>query len=285
MSGSRSPSTHRHTIAGLAVALAAASVWWGAGCDRLSDRPRSAGKVELPALETPMAVARALSTWHMERRYGLLEQFVQPDQRRVLEDTLMAFDRVLQANDRAQHRLIDMHNESVAGEFDLGNIADNMGLFSRNVNFRSERIDGDKAVVIVQVLDRVPLEQYRFVRRQDRWIYTPDAPISDMHTLINELAKGVEEFEYQLENRDLSIEQVRSEFRYRVWPRMRDIRSAMSTPRPTTTSQPTTTSGPTTMSGPTTTSGPTTAPGPTTSTSNRASQPSLPRKRATPSER
>jgi hypothetical protein len=233
------PGRHRLGIIVLGVWCAAAS-WLSTGCERLADYARARKAPDLPALETPIAVARALNAWHQEGRYKLFAYCVDDAQRVVLENTLMAFNRLLVANERAQRRLTEMHDELVASEYDLGYMANSMGLFSRDVAFQSERIDGDRAVVVAQVADRVPLEQYRFVRVADRWIYTPDKPIPELPELISNLAGGVEEFAYQLEQRDLTLAEICSEFRYRVWVRMREIRGHLPSSQPSQTSAPAT---------------------------------------------
>jgi len=230
---------------GLIGVLVWACVWFCGGCDgsdgssSRSKEPASAAGVDPSSLSTPLGVARALGAWHREGRYRLLEQYVAGEQRVLLVDTLMAFDRLFSANDRARRRIVAMHNEMVAAEFDLSGLADHLGLFSRVVDFRGERVDGDRAVVAAQVAERVPLDEFELVHRGGRWIYAPQAPIPLFAELVRELAVGAEHFANQLDGEFLSVEQIRSEFRHRVLRRLRQIRSALATPRPGAASKPT----------------------------------------------
>ncbi len=230
-------SCYRRGLTVVVVIAVCASAWWSGGCRGRDGSPGSDAEADDASPETPLAVAGHLRDWHRERRYRLLEPYVEPEQRVLLVDTLMAFNRFLEANERSQRRLWAMHGERVGVEFDLSHLADAMGLFSPDVEFRSERIDGNQAVLSVQVAGRVPLEEHQFVRRDRRWVYAPESPIPSLPELIHELAAGMEEFTRQLEKGDLSVARVRSEFRHRVYRRIRKIRSALPGPQPSTTSR------------------------------------------------
>jgi len=189
---------------------------------------------------TPIDVAKKLRSLHQQRRYIVLEKWVVAEQRTLLVDTLMALDRLFEANERAKQILASRHGEMVAAEFDLGGLYDHIGLFSRFVDFKGGRSDGDRATVLAQVSSRIPFEEYHFVRREGRWVYAPQAPLPSLPQLIRDLAAGLEMFAGQLERGALSVEQVRSEFHHRVFRRMREIREKLPSSQPAATSQPTT---------------------------------------------
>jgi hypothetical protein len=215
----------RHGVTSVAAVTMAACL--AAGCTRREPSTASAGESDPTGLDTPLVVARALRAWHHDRRYLALERYVVPEQRVLLVDSLMAFNRLLGANERAQRLITAMHNERVAAEFSLSRLANTMGLFSQDVEFRGERIDGDHAVVTAQVAGTVPLEEFDFVRRGDRWIYAPESPLASLPDLVHKVADGVERFIAQLEGRQLTVNQIRSEFRHRVSNRLRAIQSAL----------------------------------------------------------
>jgi hypothetical protein len=173
---------------------------------------------------------------HQQRKYLLLGGLVVPERRTLLVDTLMALDRLFEANARAKRAVISMHGEMVATEFDLGGLADDIGLFSRYVELGGERLDGERATVLAQVSGRIPLDEFRFVRREGRWLYAPQTPIHSLPRIIRELAAGIEMFAAQLERGGLSVEQIRSEFHHRVFRKVRDIREQLPGSRPTTAS-------------------------------------------------
>ncbi|MBN1344500.1 MAG: hypothetical protein JXQ73_17555 [Phycisphaerae bacterium] len=196
------------------------------GCERGPSSNSEHG--DQAALDSPLGVATALRTWHRQGRYRELDEYVVTDQRALMVDTLMALSRMLQANDRAQRLLVAHHGEMLAADFDLSLLADHLGLFSRNVEFCSERIDGDRAIVSAQVAGRVPLEEYRFLRQQGRWVYAPASPMPSLPDLIRQLAVGLELFAGAIENQSLSPKQVHSEFKHRVVTRVKRIRSALN---------------------------------------------------------
>lgn len=190
-------------------------------------------------MDTPLAVAKALREWHEEERYRLFDPYVLPGQEVPLVDTLMAFSRLLRANDRARRRITTVHDEVVAAEFDLSEMANHMGLFSRDVEFRSERIDGNQAVIVAQVADQVPLEKYTFVLHEGRWVYAPGLPPPSVPAQVRELAAGMEQFADHLEGVSRSVDEIRSRFRHRVLRRLRAVQAADTDARAAVTSRPT----------------------------------------------
>jgi len=181
-----------------------------------------------------MDTARMLRSFHQKQKYRLMESLVAPEQRVVLIDTLLAMDRLFAVNDRSQRRITLLHGERVAGEFDLGGLADDIGLFSRHVELRGERVDGDRAIVLAQVSNRLPLEEFRFVRIENRWLYAPEAPLPSLPNLLNDLASGLEMLTFQLERNEYTVEQIRSDFHHRVFRRMNKIGMNLATTQPTT---------------------------------------------------
>jgi hypothetical protein len=204
-----------------------------AGCSRQDPYAAQSGSGNPAGSRSPLDVARALRSLHQQRRYLPLARLVVPEQRTLLVDTLMALDRLFEANERAKRAVISMHGEMVATEFDLGGLADEIGLFSRYVELSGERLDGDRATVLAQVSGRIPLDEFRFVRRDGRWLYSPQAPIPSLPRIVRELAAGIEMFAAQLERGGLSVEQIRSEFYHRVFRRVREIREQLPSSRPT----------------------------------------------------
>ena len=212
--------------------------WSLGGCGRREGGASADGEQAESPPATPLAVARTLRAWHQDRRYRLLERNVAPEQRVLLVDTLMAFNRLAAANERAQSRLIELGYDREAREFDLSGLDGHLGLFSRSARFCNERIDGDRAVVSAQALNQVALEEFRFARRDGRWVYVPDAPMPSLPALVRELAEGMEQFARQIEHPKPTAKEIRSEFVHRVVRSMRSIRRALPTSSPTTSSKP-----------------------------------------------
>ncbi len=196
------------------------------GC---SDDPRSASsRADGEALASPLQVAEALRVWHRQRRYRLFEGWVVPEQRMLLEDTLMAFGRLLDANARAQEVLVAEHGEFVAANYDLGSLANSLGFFSEDAVFRGERIDGDRATVVVQVADRLPLEEFRFVRHKGRWVFAPSGPLPELPQRVSELVKGLDEFAEAVQRGPMDLKDVKLAFSRHVVRRQEAIRKALT---------------------------------------------------------
>ena len=214
-------SLRRSVAAGLVVLGLLGS---SGGCNRREGAAVPNGERADSMPTTPLAVARMLCAWHRDHRYRLLEQYVAPEQRVLLVDTLMAFNRLAAANKRAQDRLDELGYDREARAFNLTEFDERLGLFSRGTHFHSERIDGDRAVVTAQAPGQVALDEFRFDRRGGRWVYVPDAPMPSLPSLVRKLAGGVEEFARQIERPNPTPKQVRSEFVHRVVRSMRSIR-------------------------------------------------------------
>lgn len=207
------------------LCLAVATVGCREGADSTSEPVGPDGAV----LDSPLKVAEALRSWHQDRRYRLFEGWVLPDHRVFLVDTLMAFGRLLDANARAQEVLAAKHGELTAAEYNLGALANCLGFFSRDAVFRGERIDGDQAVVIVQVADQVPMEEYRFVRQQGRWVYAPTDPLALLPRLVVELTEGVDQFIDAVRREEMDLKDVKLAFSRHVGRRQEAIRRTLST--------------------------------------------------------
>lgn len=216
--------------------MAACSAWLMVGLCSGCNSKDAAGQAGPPA--SPVDVAKTLRALQRERKYMQFGTHVVLGQRGLLVDTLMAIDRLLDANRRAQQRIAALHGEMVAGEFDLSGLEDHIGLFSRFVEFSGERLEGDRAVVVAQVSNRLPHEEYQFVLQDGRWLYAPSSPNPELPGLIGSLASSVEVCARELERGDLTLEEIRSEFAGRVFRKVKAMRDAVSVARPATSTLP-----------------------------------------------
>ncbi len=210
------------------------------GCDRAAEQSATSRPGSPSEMQSPLAVAQRLNEWHHARQYRNVEAWIVPEQDALLVDTLMAFNGLLDANRRAQERIAELYDEAAAKEFDLGELSDHLGMFSRNVSFRGERIDGNRAVVTVQVADRVPLEEYHFTRRDGRWLYAPQGSVRDMPKMVGRLADGMEDFARGLQLGDVSLQEIRSDYRHLVLGRLEAVREVLAASPESATSTPAT---------------------------------------------
>ena len=73
--------------------------------------------------------------------------------------------------------------------FDRSQVANVIGVFSNDVEVLDQRIRGQVAVVTVQVAGRVPLDEVKLLRREDRWLIQTDPPIPGVADELRRLAQ------------------------------------------------------------------------------------------------
>ena len=112
----------------------------------------------------------------------------------------MAMDRLLQAATQLQQTAEQRLGPAAAVVCDISDLADYLGPFSRNVQIVSTRIEGDTAIVVYQVGERVPVERAEVRRMAGRWRYMPDEPDYALPTLLLQLTDAMIHLHSQAES-------------------------------------------------------------------------------------
>lgn len=181
----------------LAVVLSALVVV--VSCDR-ADTARSASAAKEDNLRSvadaadasdlsPIEVVRRVHEYRLAGRLGLVAQHVLPDQRPHVLQLIRAVDRLLQANQALQAAVTNHIGPASAEGFDRSQVANIIGVFSNEVEILDQRLDGEVAVVTVQVARRVPLDEVTLVRLEDRWLIQTDPPIPGVADELRRLAE------------------------------------------------------------------------------------------------
>lgn len=195
------------------------------GCDRSRPATPSA---DVTQLDSPRAVYEQLRRWHAGHSYLSMMPWIHPSSRDEVVELLVAVDELMLANTSAQVAITQSCSGIDPKAFDMSEIGNRLDLFSRDAVFVGERIAGDKAVVTVQVAERLPLKQLRFERHEERWVYVP-GPLSHALTeSIRLLAKGMNRFATVIAKGTCSPEDVNSEFRYRVLSRLEAFQKVLT---------------------------------------------------------
>lgn len=200
------------------VLLAVVAVQVG-GCAR-SPGP-SAGE---PAVG-PRQVIAQLRALRAQRQYGELRGLVLPGRAEEVIATLMAVDGFLDANARLCAWLRDEVGVGVAQSVDQSDVADALGLFSREAELLDENITGRQATVSFAVGERLPAQNARLRQEGGRWYYDPEKGYApELPAAFREMARGMERVQARLAGGSISkrelldnptrlMEEVRSELK------------------------------------------------------------------------
>jgi hypothetical protein len=213
------------------VALAAA------GCTRNGSSSQSqASPLAPPAVHAPATPARTVELLHElrnHRHYAELGAFLAPPHAATAIDFLLAMDELLVANDEVQAAIREHAPTAPAREWDLAALKNRQGLLSADVRVIDERIEGPQAWVTIQVGDLLPLEIVPMRRIGDRWVYWPESEVGALPDALRGLSRAMKRVANAVARGAVTEDQIRTEFRLRISPRLKAIASAASAP-PTT---------------------------------------------------
>jgi len=148
-----------------------------------------------------------------EGRLAELEAYLGVDQRRDVVELIQSVDQLLLANRVLQER-IEVHlGMATAAAFDRSEAANAIGVFSRDVEVISARVDGDRAAVFIQVAGRVPLEEIQLDRVDGAWRLTTDPPIAGVAQEIRNLADVLLRCGRRAEHPSMTAKKLRAELR------------------------------------------------------------------------
>ncbi len=162
-------------------------------------------------------------------RLGPLAEFLLPEQQPQVIDLIRAVDRLTRANEVLQAAVLRHIGAGSASVFDRSQVANMIGVFSRDVAILDERMEGDGAVVTIQVADRVPLEEVHLVRRGGPlsphcgWLLRTDPPIDGLAKELRNLAEVLIETARRLAKEPMTAAQLRGELELRqaaIWRRL-----------------------------------------------------------------
>lgn len=193
-----------------------------AGCRDDGPGPAGGGAVS-GRPETLKETYDFLRACRASRAYLEMRPYVDPAAYRPMVDLLLAVDELLAANQAAMELTSEVCPEHALDAMDLSRVADELELFSREVTWIRGREGEDRAVVTVQVADRLPVIDLAFVRYDDRWVYEPDLDGPDVAPALRGLARAVEEFTGAVRDRSMTCDQVIAEYMARIGSHIRRL--------------------------------------------------------------
>lgn len=138
-----------------------------------------------------------------------------PDQRFAVVELVQAVDRLAWANEALQAAVTEHIGRASASTFDRSQVANIIGVFSKDVEVIAERVEGDKAVVTIQVGRKVPLDEVDLTRHEGRWLIQTDTPIPGVAAELRKLADVFIDATRRLEKERLTAAQLTQELEAR----------------------------------------------------------------------
>jgi hypothetical protein len=170
----------------------------GTGCERSPSSPASAAGAAEVGTSSPHGAEENLSPLQTVRRVHelrlagelvLLERYLVPEQRRAIIELIQSVDQLVLANHVLREAVTEHLGAATAQRFDRPQVANIIGVFSHDVEILGERIEGDEAVVTIQVARRLPLSQVELMRTATGWRIQTDPPIEGVAGEIRRLAQ------------------------------------------------------------------------------------------------
>ena len=212
-----SPVRKRFLLGGATVIV---SLLLSGACNRATEQsPETkvapAGKSISSAPASPIDTVRAC---HALRNSGQLRQaaeMVVPERRDAVLDLLLSVDRLTIANRELERAVRERIGAATATVFSRPGVANIIGVFSRDVEVLSERIDSDRAEVTIQVDSRVPLQRVSLVRLGGVWLIETDPPVPGLSEEIQNLAAALADVARSVRNRPWTADELASEIKSR----------------------------------------------------------------------
>lgn len=200
-----------------------------AGSDRVSteggEMTSKAASIVLPDegdpswLEPSAAIAQ-WRQWRDRRQYRLLRPHIEPANRAVFLDTLVAADLVLVANEEACEAIADVLGKHRIEMWDLSSLGGDLGLFSHDLQIVQVDCDGHRATVTFQVGERLPLETAQLRLEPRGWVYLPGPGPYELPGLLRDLAVTLSEVAEMVRRERPDAARINQEYRLRVFPRL-----------------------------------------------------------------
>ncbi len=177
----------------------------------------------VPVVGEPIDVVRRAHELRLDRRWLDLEELIVPEQRPLVSELVRATDALLEANDHLRGVIEKEHGFAACLSFDRSAAGNAIGVFSVDVRALAQRVDGNHAVVTIQVADRVPVEQVELLRRGGRWLIQTDPPIEGVAKQIKRLAYVLHATAARVARMHLSVSEIERELDAQQAPALRSL--------------------------------------------------------------
>ena len=181
----------------IAFAAVATSLFCVSGCERSTSRDSKEGSAtsdsaatsRLSRPQTPTEVVERTRLHRLAGELGLMDKYIIEEQREAVVDLVQSVDQLIAANAVLVSAIRDHIGPGTAEAVDRPGVKNIAGVLSHDVEIISEHIEGDRAIVTVQIAKRVPLEKVELIRREGHWLIKTDAPIRGVARELRNLAE------------------------------------------------------------------------------------------------
>jgi len=174
----------------------------GFGCDRPGGPKRAradSDSITGKTVRSPVDAARALHRAHLARDYLAVEALIVSDRREATVQMLRATDQLIDAHNAMQTAATERFGKHVYRAFHLGELENNLGVFSKDIEILAQHFTGNAATVTVQVAARVPLLRVPFQKVDGRWCYMPPPTSTESLAALRDLTTEVEQLTASLQ--------------------------------------------------------------------------------------
>jgi hypothetical protein len=214
---------------GAAICLVCVSL----ACDRSAPSTRPSKPASTSPPVTVGETFDRLREWHRQGAYTTLRTYIDPATREEVIDLLIAVDELLAANAGANRAVHAACPTADVKRYDLSMVADNLDLFSRQVELVKVEESAEQAVAIAEVSGRLPLDRIQFRRIGGVWGYVPEPANHQIIASIRAMSRSLEQIALVFADRKATPEEVDAEYRARLLPKiakMRELASPASRP-------------------------------------------------------
>ncbi|NOT02854.1 MAG: hypothetical protein HOP29_19820 [Phycisphaerales bacterium] len=199
----------------------AAGAYTSVGCRRSESAPSASVSSDAAGLN-PIQTIQRIRVECDAGRHSAAETYLLAEQRKAVIAQIRAVDRLQSAAEALARRAADRFGLAAAEALDFTRSADVLGVLSRHARLVSQRVESDRATVVYQVGDRLPLESVELMRRGDGWILVTEA-IEGVPEEIAKLAGVVERSIGGLLDDGLTLEELRRDVDLRASPIFRRL--------------------------------------------------------------
>jgi len=191
-------------------------------CER-DDRPGAARPPAARAAEdapptSPAETIRLVQQHRQAGQFSRMEPYLAAEHRAWMIDMVRSIEQLLTANRQLQSALAPLLGEGTARRFDRSHAADLLSVFSPDAAVISEDVDGDGAVVHVQVRNTLPLLDVTLRRRDGFWQIEAEDPIRELPEQVRLLAVALTRVADEASRHGYDADQVESEMDLRTTP-------------------------------------------------------------------
>ncbi len=180
-------------------------------------------------MPSPADVARSIHVAHLKRDYAGVARWIVAERRGPAIQFLEAVDEVIDRNDALRSAAALRFGEALSDAWTIAPMRNNLGIFSADVRFISQRFKGEAAVVTLQEGENVPVVRARFVETEAGWQLDPDPVPIHLIDELRALSKALAEITHSIEA-GADFEYYVEAFVQRVWPQIRRFMAAEEAP-------------------------------------------------------